>query len=578
MDPGMPPDLLALSTCLDATHGASEVAQQLRVLSAQRGSAGRFHSEVAECLMRMKEIDGIAKVEQCRLSESGLTERSRIVEEARSQRYKHLVDVMQVSVKEDAETARQEITARVEVSKETVKGNVQIQESQARVEKSSSNFWQWAPKASGIPADSDGKRGKTPRNRWLNLLERLFRDLGQVSSRPRRDATYWGLVLGSLSLAVVSDFLGIMRLLLSLNPSGARQMGLDEVYPVEGLKTYCQRGRYRLRYPGEWLFDQSVAFSKQAAIELPTLRQKKRIVPDAAFGPAGGGLATTATAQNLSVVVQPVKAQRLEDLMGEPEEAFRKLAAETLAAEGSGRTAQLLSAERSARGSYELEYVVTYPDKEGSVDVHCWSVVALTLLGSSILTGRRRGSFRRGAGRLLGWLPWLLLALLGWRQTRATRFHLSQLMMLIRSPPLRRFLGLGSFFGGGAVPDTTESPTFTPASPLASASSEQSAPSMPRRPSRQDVDAATASERDSPIKGSAPSVPGSEEGEAAAALRRFLKPAGLDVYTDRLLAEGYDFEALTMLEGTEREEMLRIVQCLPGHKVKFRKLLWRSQS
>lgn len=343
----MPPDLLALSTCLDATHGASEVAQQLRVLSAQRGSAGRFHSEVAECLMRMKEIDGIAKVEQCRLSESGLTERSRIVEEARSQRYKHLVDVMQVSVKEDAETARQEITARVEVSKETVKGNVQIQESQARVEKSSSNFWQW---------------------------------------------------------------------------------------------------------------------------------------------------------------------------------------------------------------------------------------VALTLLGSSILTGRRRGSFRRGAGRLLGWLPWLLLALLGWRQTRATRFHLSQLMMLIRSPPLRRFLGLGSFFGGGAVPDTTESPTFTPASPLASASSEQSAPSMPRRPSRQDVDAATASERDSPIKGSAPSVPGSEEGEAAAALRRFLKPAGLDVYTDRLLAEGYDFEALTMLEGTEREEMLRIVQCLPGHKVKFRKLLWRSQS
>ncbi|CAE6937733.1 PPD7 [Symbiodinium sp. CCMP2592] len=369
MDPGMPPDLLALSTCLDATHGASEVAQQLRILSAQRGSAGRFHSEVAECLMRMKEIDGIAKVEQCRLSESGLTERSRIVEEARSQRYKHLVDVMQVSVKEDAETARQEISARAEVSKETVKGNVQIQESQARVEKSSSNFWQW---------------------------------------------------------------------------------------------------------------------------------------------------------------------------------------------------------------------------------------VALTLLGSSILTGRRRGSFRRGAGRLLGWLPWLLLALLGWRQTRATRFHLSQLMMLtrvvrpqrIRSPPLRRFLGLGSFFGGGAVTDTTESPEFTPASPLASASSEQSAPSMPRRPSRQDVDAATASERDSPIKGSASSVPGSEEaslsgtiylpvaqeGEAAAALRRFLKPAGLDVYTDRLLAEGYDFEALTMLEGTEREEMLRIVQCLPGHKVKFRKLLWRSQS
>ena len=35
------------------------------------------------------------------------------------------------------------------------------------------------------------------------------------------------------------------RLLLSLNPSGARQMGLDEVYPVEGLKTPAPRGAFQ---------------------------------------------------------------------------------------------------------------------------------------------------------------------------------------------------------------------------------------------------------------------------------------------------------------------------------------------
>ncbi|CAE7460743.1 PPD7 [Symbiodinium natans] len=331
MDPRVSPDLLALSTCFDQTNGASEVAQRLRVLTGQRGSA-RFNSEVAECLMRIKEIDGIAKVEQCRLSESGLTERSRIAEEARSQRYKHLVDVMQVSVKEGAETARQEISARAEVSKETVKGHVQIQEVQSRVQQSSSNFWQW---------------------------------------------------------------------------------------------------------------------------------------------------------------------------------------------------------------------------------------VALTLIFSTILTGRRRASLRGGASRLLSWLPWLLLAVVGWRQTRATRLHLSQLMKTMRSLPLLR---LSSLFGGGA------------ASAAAPVAAEVATP-PPVSPPPASEPSALESDRDSP-KGSATStvLRSEQEGDAPAALRRLLQPVGLDVYTERLLAEGYDTEALTMLEGTEREEMLKIIQCLPGHKVKFRKLLWRSQS
>ncbi|CAJ1348730.1 unnamed protein product [Effrenium voratum] len=213
-------------------------------------------------------------------------------------------------------------------------------------------------------------------NKWLSLFQRLFRDMGGVASRPRRDFTYWSILAAAFSLAIGSDFLGIMRALLSLNPEAAREAGLDQVYPVSGLKSFRQAGRYRLRYPGDWLQDQSIAFSKQAQMERPTLRQKKRIIPDAAFGPAGGGLASPDTAQNLSVVVQAVQTQDLQALLGEPREAFQRLSAETFAPDNSCRSAELLSAQLSAKNYYELEYRVSLAGSEGPV-IHCWSLVAL---------------------------------------------------------------------------------------------------------------------------------------------------------------------------------------------------------
>ncbi len=213
-------------------------------------------------------------------------------------------------------------------------------------------------------------------NKWLYLFQRLFADMAKASEGRRRDWTYWGILLGSAVLAVIGDLFGIMRALLSLNPEGARQVGLDEIYPVNGLKAFRQKGRYHLQYPGDWLGDESIAFSKQAAAETPTLRQRKRIIPDAAFGPAGGGIAPVDKAQSLSVIVQSVASESLQLLLGDPPDAFARLSKETFTSAQFGQSAELLSAQQ-ADGKYGFEYLVRLDSKKGPVCIHCWSVVAL---------------------------------------------------------------------------------------------------------------------------------------------------------------------------------------------------------
>eukprot|EP00438_Fugacium_kawagutii_P007425 Skav210434 [mRNA] locus=scaffold1297:47384:48091:+ [translate_table: standard] len=200
--------------------------------------------------------------------------------------------------------------------------------------------------------------------------------MGKTAEGPRRDFTYWAILSGSAALAIVGDLFGIMRALLSLNAEGARKAGLDEIYPVNGLKAFRQRGRYRLRYPGDWLGDESIAFSKQAAVETPTLRQKKRIIPDAAFGPAGAGIASVDKAQSLSVIVQSVPSKSLKLLLGEPVSAFTRLSEETFSAAQFGQSTELLVAEQDGE-KYGFEYLVNIETKKGPVCVHCWSAVAL---------------------------------------------------------------------------------------------------------------------------------------------------------------------------------------------------------
>ena len=219
-------------------------------------------------------------------------------------------------------------------------------------------------------------------NKWLYLFQRLFADMAKASEGRRRDWTYWGILVGSAVLAVIGDLFGIMRALLSLNPEGARQVGLDEIYPVNGLKAFRQKGRYHLQYPGDWLGDESIAFSKQAAAETPTLRQRKRIIPDAAFGPGGGGIAPVDKAQSLSVIVQSVPSESLQLLLGDPPDAFARLSKETFTSAQFGQSTELLLAQQ-ADGKYGFEYLVRLDSKKGPVCIHCWSVVALRRSPSS---------------------------------------------------------------------------------------------------------------------------------------------------------------------------------------------------
>jgi len=156
---------------------------------------------------------------------------------------------------------------------------------------------------------------------------------------------------------------------------------LDQVYPVEGLKSFALAGKYRLRYPGEWLFDLSVATSKEAERERPTFRLRRAIVPDAAFGPPGGGLATAPKLENLSIVAQPVRmTEGLEELLGDPRAAFERLVRNALAPEGSDKTVEIIFAgQRQGEFSmvYEFEYVLTKPSKDGLARLHTWSAVTL---------------------------------------------------------------------------------------------------------------------------------------------------------------------------------------------------------
>lgn len=112
---------------------------------------------------------------------------------------------------------------------------------------------------------SPGKSSRNDSSKWFYLIQRLFEDMAKVSASRRRDFTYWAVLAGAVGLAIISDFLGLMRFLLSLSPDGARRAGLDQIYPVNGLKAFQQKGKYHLQYPGDWLGDESVAFSKQAA-------------------------------------------------------------------------------------------------------------------------------------------------------------------------------------------------------------------------------------------------------------------------------------------------------------------------
>lgn len=157
------------------------------------------------------------------------------------------------------------------------------------------------------------------------------------------------------------------------------------IFPT-GLDTYYPRGEYKrfkgseygytFVYPKEWVGDTAVELAKAQrrakALDytMKSGRKSTNTLPDAAFGPPGKlnskGLSQSDT--NVSVVASPLPPsfQSLESTLGTPEVAAETLLRVSLAPEGSGRKATLLSACEEARGIstlYQFDYLVDRGDK-----------------------------------------------------------------------------------------------------------------------------------------------------------------------------------------------------------------------
>eukprot|EP00927_Polykrikos_kofoidii_P069379 TRINITY_DN64833_c0_g1_i1.p1 TRINITY_DN64833_c0_g1~~TRINITY_DN64833_c0_g1_i1.p1 ORF type:complete len:282 (-),score=37.48 TRINITY_DN64833_c0_g1_i1:391-1134(-) len=102
----------ALSLPQDAQ--VAQAMAEVLVAREQRMSA----VGVAECMVRMKELDAVASVENTRTIELGSTERCRIQQEQKSMRMRSIAEVMDRSVKERAATQRLTVT-EVERTKRT---------------------------------------------------------------------------------------------------------------------------------------------------------------------------------------------------------------------------------------------------------------------------------------------------------------------------------------------------------------------------------------------------------------------------------------------------------------------------
>lgn len=201
----------------------------------------------------------------------------------------------------------------------------------------------------------------------------LRRDLGMLNTSPEAI-----LLSGFLAIVIglAANLWGETEFFLAVIPEAgrvARDAKLDSIYAVEGLRGYYT-DEYSLRYPSTWLFDQRIALAKfgQTDPGAPLLSSNGRrnlparagVLPDAAWGPAGGGQRPAKERENLSVVRQllPPKPDgspvELQETLGPPEESLQKLLIEKIAPGGTKRSAEALRAAvvRKASGNVHYEY------------------------------------------------------------------------------------------------------------------------------------------------------------------------------------------------------------------------------
>mmetsp|Transcript_15337 Transcript_15337/g.42048 ORF Transcript_15337/g.42048 Transcript_15337/m.42048 type:complete len:242 (-) Transcript_15337:14-739(-) len=104
----------AMSQVSDA-NTADAISRALVAREQRRAAVG-----VAECLVRIKELDALAEVETTRLTQQGATERQRVEEEQKSQRVERLAKVLDLSIKEQAHTVRASVATMEQTKREAI--------------------------------------------------------------------------------------------------------------------------------------------------------------------------------------------------------------------------------------------------------------------------------------------------------------------------------------------------------------------------------------------------------------------------------------------------------------------------
>lgn len=236
--------------------------------------------------------------------------------------------------------------------------------------------------------DADAAKADADVDPWTFVFGKpgeFQRDLGLLNTSPERFATA-GILAVVIGLA--ANLWGETELLLTLfAPAGetAVQLKLDQLYAVDGVRAYYG-DEYEARFPSGWLLDQRVAMAKFGAggaspDDYFRSGQKPRSptagkLPDAAWGPAGGGDKPLRERENLSVLKQLLaarpgkKAVDITEVLGEPEASLDKLLRETIAPPGGKKTAERIKAKRVSkywRGTenvyYEYEWRTQFQDK-----------------------------------------------------------------------------------------------------------------------------------------------------------------------------------------------------------------------
>jgi len=113
---------------------ATDAVSRILVAREQRKAA----VGVAECLVRIKELDAAASVEVTQLKEENATARKRIEQEHKTLRLKRLANVMDLSVREQAHTAREAIVAQEQTKREAI--GVQERVETLRIRSSNHSF------------------------------------------------------------------------------------------------------------------------------------------------------------------------------------------------------------------------------------------------------------------------------------------------------------------------------------------------------------------------------------------------------------------------------------------------------